>query len=734
MVGGWAGSHLDPPAAPPHQQQKEPGGGRGGRGEELDGFLQQGGSASRESEGGRGEGSVADFAAGELKQETGQGAYFASNLHFLKCKLSLQGVGRGRSSVVSGCEEEESLAPCEEIQVALVCAGAEASRTVITLIKSILFYRRNPVHLHFISDSEARNILGHLFDSWRIPQVKISLYRAEDVVPDVSWIPNKHYSGVYGLLKLTLPKILPSGLEKVIILDTDVIFATDIGRLWSLFTRFKSQQALGLVENQSDWYIPGKLWKNHRPWPALNRGFNTGVILMSLKRLRSIQWNNIWRTVAENDLVTQLSTSLADQDILNAVIKHQSELLFPLDCKWNVQLSDNSLSDSLCYDSKTSQVNVVHFNSPKKVESENKHISYFRNLYLTFLNYDGNLLRRELYNCHQEDGDSHGEGEGEGDSEGPCSELNGNRTRVYRTHLSFIPNCLGEGEENHKDSVTLSAQLSLDRLAMLELILSHWTGPVSLALYLSDSESQTFLEHHSSSEILRRRCNVGYHLVYKEGKHYPVNLLRNLAMEQATTEYLFLADVDFLPSLGSYEALQSSVSSLLSDHPNRLLVIPAFESSHYNPHQFPDTKAELVKKLDLGEIFTFRQREWPAGHRPTNYPHWRTATTPYSVAWLPDYEPYIVGPRSMVRYDTRFSGFGWNKVSHIMELHAMGKEFVVVPDVFMVHQPHTPSLDLLRFRSSRSYRECLLGLKAQFIRELETRTGKTFYNRNRTET
>ena len=27
-------------------------------------------------------------------------------------------------------------------------------------------------------------------------------------------------------------------------------------------------QAIGLVENQSDWYL-GKLWKNHQPWPAL---------------------------------------------------------------------------------------------------------------------------------------------------------------------------------------------------------------------------------------------------------------------------------------------------------------------------------------------------------------------------------------------------------------------------------------------------------------------------------
>lgn len=35
------------------------------------------------------------------------------------------------------------------------------------------------------------------------------------------------------------------------------------------------EQVIGLVENQSDWYL-GNLWRNHRPWPALGRGFNTG--------------------------------------------------------------------------------------------------------------------------------------------------------------------------------------------------------------------------------------------------------------------------------------------------------------------------------------------------------------------------------------------------------------------------------------------------------------------------
>ena len=59
----------------------------------------------------------------------------------------------------------------------------------------------------------------------------MSFYLIEKVVDDVSWIPNKHYSGIYGLLKLTLPKILPKHLDKTIVLDTDVTLANDISKV-----------------------------------------------------------------------------------------------------------------------------------------------------------------------------------------------------------------------------------------------------------------------------------------------------------------------------------------------------------------------------------------------------------------------------------------------------------------------------------------------------------------------
>ena len=59
---------------------------------------------------------------------------------------------------------------CEVIHVAIVCAGHNSSRSVVTLIKSLLFHRKNPLHLHVMADAKAHLILRTLFTTWNIPQ------------------------------------------------------------------------------------------------------------------------------------------------------------------------------------------------------------------------------------------------------------------------------------------------------------------------------------------------------------------------------------------------------------------------------------------------------------------------------------------------------------------------------------------------------------------------------------
>ena len=130
-----------------------------------------------------------------------------------------------------------------------------------------------------------------------------------------------------------------------------------------------------------------------------------------------------------------------------------------------------------------------------------------------------------------------------------------------------------------------------------------------------------------SSDTLLSRRNIGYHIVYREGEFYPVNYLRNVALNQVLTPFVFLMDIDFLPMFGLYDYLKKAVymilmqqqtlqqmqhqnstsppSPVMSSAENQALIVPAFESQRYRVN-FPQAKEELLEMLDQGTMFTFR--------------------------------------------------------------------------------------------------------------------------------
>ncbi|XP_063366135.1 xylosyl- and glucuronyltransferase LARGE2s-like [Cydia amplana] len=737
---------------------------------------------------------------------------------------------------------------CETIHVALVCMS-KCPRIVSPMLKSLLHHRQNPVHFHLIVDVVSEHTTKHLFETWDLPDVQYTTYNAQSILNRVAWIPTSHYSGVYALVKLLFPDILPATLRRVIVLDSDLTFLCDIMELWNMFRNMTDQQYIGLVENESNWYQNTEI-----RWPALGRGYNTGVMLLDLHKIRTVtDWTTSWHSAVNDNIDRLKTTALADQDVINAMIKKTPKIVYNISCHYNVQMSTETLAKS-CYGEDVNNIKIIHWNSPRKYNVNIPDVEYFRSIHLSYVNFDGNQLREKLHRCDRAeavtmkvkyfrsihlsyvnfDGNQLREKLHRCDRAEAVTmkveyfrsihlsyvNFDGNQLReklhrcdraeavtmkveyfrsIHLSYVNFDGNQLREKlhrcdraeavtmkveyfrsihlsyvnfdgnqlrEKLHRCDraeavtmksatpsrctkfraaqniklrthlyymdysytnadnfdVTLVLQLSMDRLQFLERLVKHWEGPLSAAIYLSDCEVgvlESFIKDFSDTLSVRK--NIGYHLVFKhESTHYPVNYLRNVALQNVNTPYVFLMDVDFVPMAGLYDHLRS-VIKLVNPYPQKMcLVVAAFETRRYRLSP-PRNKTALLARLRArrgADVAPFRAQEWPPGHRATNYSRWATATQPYQVDWENHYEPYIVVHRSVPKYDTRFSGFGWNKVSHSVELRALGYKVVVLPGAFVVHTPHAPSPAITAFRTNKEYRHCLALLKLEFMEDL----------------
>lgn len=52
----------------------------------------------------------------------------------------------------------------------MVCAGYDSTQSLVTVVKSIMFYRSRPIHFHLLVDETSKRTLKTLFDTWNLPQ------------------------------------------------------------------------------------------------------------------------------------------------------------------------------------------------------------------------------------------------------------------------------------------------------------------------------------------------------------------------------------------------------------------------------------------------------------------------------------------------------------------------------------------------------------------------------------
>lgn len=121
--------------------------------------------------------------------------------------------------------------------------------------------------------------------------------------------------------------------DSIIYLDTDALVLSDITDLWSIFKRFDEWQIFACA-NETDVYVSSNWYQRNSvrfPFYGVS-GFNSGVLLMNLTRMRD------FRFVDKATLVYEQYghvTFLVDQDILNILAFFHPEITYSLDCAWN---------------------------------------------------------------------------------------------------------------------------------------------------------------------------------------------------------------------------------------------------------------------------------------------------------------------------------------------------------------------------------------------------------------
>ena len=265
-------------------------------------------------------------------------------------------------------------------------------------------------------------------------------------------------------------------------------------------------------------------------------------------------------------------------------------------------------------------------------------------------------------------------------------------------------------KEVSPSTITLSTQLTVSRLPYLVQLLVRWGGPISCAVYLPDRSAIYALDDFVQSQDDFFHDLVTFHVLLERPTPYygyPINRLRNLALLNIDTEHFFLCDnVDFLPPNNALGRLLPFLSAH-SKNPNeifkKLYVLPAFEiflekedknnsmvmTTSLNEVVTQDKK-ELLSMLHTGKLQPFQREDYHVqkGHTPMDYDTWYKCPQreSYSIEYHEKIEPYIVGNKYGIPVfdDERLRASGYNNATWIAEVHALGYQFEVLCDHFVI--------------------------------------------------
>ncbi|CAH8648233.1 unnamed protein product [Schistosoma margrebowiei] len=236
-----------------------------------------------------------------------------------------------------------------------------------------------PTVFHILTNNKSSSYLIHFLNMWKLHNVEYYSYEYNTYLDRLQWIVSKHPSGAKPFVKLLLPEILPSSVNKVIVLDLDMILNTNIVELWNHFEKFEETQGYG---------------------------YNGGILLFDLSKLRLMMWNDIWLSITVHLLQTKGYLITGEQDVMNMIVFKYKDLLYEIPCEWNIQLSAGSEPErcpvSWLSHAELKKRNYYTINKQPKIIHINHHIKpedkYFpKPVSINKIDRSDVILKRKLY-------------------------------------------------------------------------------------------------------------------------------------------------------------------------------------------------------------------------------------------------------------------------------------------------------------------------------------------------
>ncbi|KAL6469150.1 hypothetical protein MHYP_G00226740 [Metynnis hypsauchen] len=217
--------------------------------------------------------------------------------------------------------------------------------------------------LHYISDAASKELGMRI-----LPELLIeATFQYEVVFHDVGDLTEKlfpiveamqkhfsagsgaYYSDAIFFLSVAMHRIMPAEMKRIVQLDLDLKYKSNIRDLFQEFRHFSPEAVIGIVREMQPVYRH-TFWQYRKenpksrvgePHPNGLPGFNSGVMLLNLEAMRL---SALYNKLLEPERVAHLAEQyhfrghLGDQDFFTMIGMEHPELFHQLACGWNRQL------------------------------------------------------------------------------------------------------------------------------------------------------------------------------------------------------------------------------------------------------------------------------------------------------------------------------------------------------------------------------------------------------------